>query len=295
MSNTIRYDAGNFPAITASFQERNARGDVLLPSDGIVIKTNTWDTIFNANINPVVRVGDLSLHFSTGAQFTIRRDNNNPVEINQSLVRPYLYLTTSSLFNWISIRGYALHEGGSFTLRKLNSNDNAARLEFAVGRPWGKTSMITGYAVRDIRFNPQVREWYFTSTYAGLERKFGERTKVRVIGEYLRSWNVQDSFYATAQAMRPAAEFEFRPARHWLVDGSAAVSRGQGFHSYDNVTSGFFVTYTKPLRMRTEFDGGAVPTEYPLRISFGFQNQDFTNFPGPKTATYMPVFRISLF
>jgi hypothetical protein len=197
--------------------------------------------------------------------------------------------------NWLSVRGYALHEGGGFTERSLHSNDNAARIEFVVGRPWGNTALVTGYSVRDIRFNPQIREWYFTSTYAGVEHKFGDRAKLRVVGEYLRSWNIQDNIYAIAQAMQPGAEFEFRPARHWLVDASASVARGEGFHSYDNVTSGFFVTYTKPLRMVSSFDGRDVPTEYPLRISVGMQNQNFSNFPGNKTATYMPVIRLSLF
>ena len=295
MANTVRYNSDKLPPITMGFEERNARGSILLPSDNIVVNTNTWDTDFNANINPVLHLGTTTLHFSTGAQFTIRRDQNNPVAINENLIRPYLYMSTSSLFNWISVHGYALHEGGSFTDRKLTSNDNSARVEFVVGRPWGDTSLITGYAVRDIHFDPTIREWFFTSTYAGVEHKFGERTRVRLIGEYLRSWNVQDMIYATAQAMRPAAEVEFRPARHWLVNASGSFSRGEGFHAYDNMTSGFLVTYTKPLRSVSQFDGTPVATEYPLRISFGMQSQSFMNFPGSKSANFLPVIRVSLF
>ena len=86
-----------------------------------------------------------------------------------------------------------------------------ARLQFIVGRPWGRTQFITAYSVRDLLFRPLIREFYSTSTSAGLQHEFGERLRVAVLGEYIRSWRVQDSSYWIAQAMRPAAEIEWKP------------------------------------------------------------------------------------
>jgi hypothetical protein len=94
--------------------------------------------------------------------------------------------------------------------------------------------------------------------------------------------------------MRPAVRFEYRPNLRWSVEGSFALSRGQGFHQYDNFQTGFLVSYVKPVG-RTVSDGGAdVSVPYPLRFSFGFQQQTFYHLGGSGTKL-APVFRLTLF
>ncbi|HYX52303.1 MAG TPA: hypothetical protein VE783_02560, partial [Candidatus Limnocylindrales bacterium] len=82
----------------------------------------------------------------------------------------------------------------------------------------------------------------------------------------------------------------------WNVSAAGDFTRGEGFHSYDNVQSGFMLSYVRPLR-RTMGDGpGAVGVDYPLRFSIGVQQQSFYNFPGDvRTSSFRPVAQISLF
>jgi hypothetical protein len=91
-------------------------------------------------------------------------------------------------------------------------------------------------------------------------------------------------------------QFEYQVARHWNAEGSFAYSRGEGFHDYDNMQSGFLISYVKPLH-RTLEDGaaGRLPVEYPLRFSFGIQQDQFFNFAGRGQAIYRPVVRLTLF
>jgi hypothetical protein len=229
---------------------------------------------------------------------TVRRDHASKLsalEMNQNLFRQFAYFSSNSFFNWISVRGHAYHEAGPFTDQHLSSRDVGANLEFTVGRPWARTAMVTGYSVRDLQFNPLVREYFTTSTYAGLQRQFGQRLKVTALGEYVRAWRIQDALSATAQAIRPAASFEFRAARRWTVDGQVAYDRGEGFHAYDNIQSGFFISYDKPLRRNVAGVSGDIPVEYPLRFSVGLQQDEFPNFTGHGQAIFRPVFRLTIF
>ena len=63
-----------------------------------------------------------------------------------------------------------------------------ARWSFRVGRPWGKNAFITGWGARDEQFSPIPREFYYTSTYAGIERQFsdGAQDSVRSANTYDR-------------------------------------------------------------------------------------------------------------
>jgi hypothetical protein len=212
------------------------------------------------------------------------------------LFRQFVNVSSSSFFNWVAIRGNAYHEAGPFTLRTLNSRDLGGRIEFVVGRPWGKTALITGYQVRDLQYNPLIREYFTTATYAGIERKFlDQKLKVSILGEYIRSWRVQDLLFTTAQAMRPGTELEYRPNNRWSFNGSFEFNRGEGFHDYDNVQSGFFISYVKPWRRTVQDATGEVPVEYPLRFSIGIQTQDFMNFAGRGQTLIRPVIRLTLF
>src|SRR5207248_2679522 len=154
-----------------------------------------------------------------------------------------IYMSTSSIFNWIAIKGDFIHEVGPFTQQDLSSRDLSGALEFTVGRPWGRTALVTGYRARDLQLNPLRREFFSTSSYAGLQRRFGMRTTIGVFGEYIRSWRVDINNFAIAQAMRPAAQFDFRASNRWQVQGTIAYTREMGSPIYDNMNSGFLVTY----------------------------------------------------
>jgi hypothetical protein len=79
------------------------------------------------------------------------------------------------------------------------------------------------------------------------------------------------------------------------VDGSLAYGRGEGFHSYDNVQSGFFISYSKPLHTTLQDGGGRVPVEYPLRFSVGLEQQTFSSYAGRGQTFLRPVVRLTLF
>jgi hypothetical protein len=140
-----------------------------------------------------------------------------------------------------------------------------------------------------------VSEYFNTSVYAGLQHKFGNRLTAAVLAEDLRSWRVQGTQYAIAQALLPGGRFEFRATPRWSVQGSAVISRGSGFHSYDNVQSQFLVSYVRPLRGRVKDGSIETPVSFPLRFSIGVQQQSFYNFPGSSRNTVLPVVHLTLF
>ncbi len=290
-----RVNLGNFPAITGFVGQSLTAGRLLYPSVGVVQDRNTYDTVLNGGISPILHLGTNSITFNGGLQFTIRRDTISPVYMNQNLFRQFLYLSTSSFFNWVSITGSAIHEAGPFTDQDQNSRDVAANIEFTVGRPWGNTSLITGYSVRDLLFRPMVEEYFNTSSYGGLQHKFGNRLTAAVLAEYLRSWRVQNTQYAIAQAVLPGGRFEFRANPRWSVQGSFLLSRGSGYHAYDNAQSEFLVSYVRPLHGKLKDGTGEVPVSYPMRFSLGIQQQTFYDFPGSSRSTILPVVHFSLF
>ncbi len=199
-------------------------------------------------MNPTLHIGDASLNFNTGLQFTIRRDKNDPTQIDQNLLREFVYVSSSSFYNWLSFNGVLYHEAGPFTQQNLSSTDVGGQLEFRVGRPWGKTAFVTGYTRRNLTYSPRVSQFFTTSTYAGIQRKFGEKLTVTALGEYIRSFRVQDTLSATAQALRPGGTIEFRPNQSWSVNGEVAYTRGEVLQEYNNYFSAFFVSYERPLR-----------------------------------------------
>ena len=284
-----------WPTITGMFEERNARGTASFPNQLLIQYRNTYDTSFNTGINPVFHVFGATVSLNPGVQFTIRRDSASPVNMNQDLFRQFLYLYTSSFGNWVAVKGSLIREAGPFTGMDLHSRDAAGTIEFQVGRPWGRTAMITGYEGRDILFRPLVREYYTTDMYFGIQHKFRASWTAAVLAEYLRAWRVQDQTFATAQAMRPAAQMQFQVSRNWTLDGNFALDRGEGFHAYDNIQSGLLISYVKPLHRSVNDVGGEVPVEYPLRFSIGFQQDQFVNFAGRGQAIFRPVVRLTIF
>jgi tetratricopeptide (TPR) repeat protein len=285
----------DLPIISGFVGESMTAGRLLFPSVGVIQNRNTYDTIVNGGINPILHLGSNTITFNGGLQFTVRRDKISPLFMNQNLFRQFLYVYTSSFFNWVSFTGSAEREAGPFTERDLHSRDLFGSFEFTVGRPWGSTSLITGYSARDLLFRPFVQEYFNTSTYAGLQHKFGNRLTVAALAEYLRSWRVQNTQYAIAQALLPGGRFDFRATPHWAVQGSFVLSRGSGYHYYDNAQSEFLVSYTRAWRGSVKDSGAEVPVSFPMRFSIGVQQQTFYNFPGSTRSTVLPVVHFTLF
>jgi tetratricopeptide (TPR) repeat protein len=286
-----------FP-IHGFFQLRNAVGTISLPSDALILHRNTRDYNFNTGVGPTLHFGKNFVQLDFGTQFTIRRDSasrESAITMNQDLFRQYLYLTTNSFGSWLGVRADGYHEAGPFTDRPLRSSDLGGRLEFVLGRPWSKTNVVTGYSARDLQFSPLIREYFTTSSYAGLEHKFGTKVKLTALGEYIRSWRVQDFIYATAQALRPAGDLQIFPNNRWSVEANFAYNQGEGFHAYDNVQGGFYISYSKPLHHSISDGTESVPVEYPLRISVGLEQQQFFNFTGRDQTQLRPVVQLTLF
>ena len=296
IGSTFRYHTNHFFPINGYVGERNYRGTISIPSETLIVRRNTYDTVFNVGTMPVLRLGSAHIILNPGIEFTIRRDTLSPIQMNQQLFRQFLYLNTSPFFNWLTVRGSAIHESGPFSLQNLNSRDLGASLEFEVGRPWGNNAMITGYSVRDLLFHPLVREFFTTDTWVGMEHKFSDKLAVTVLGKYIRSWRVQDLSFATAQALIPGARFEYKRNERWSFDGSMDFTRGEGFHLYDNVQSGFLISYVKPLRRSVNDVNGSLNVDYPLRFSVGVQQQTFYGYTGTGgTSSFRPVVKISIF
>ena len=314
-TNGFRVHQQGLPLISGFFQLRNAQGQFAFPNEGLVINRNTFDYNFNGALNPVLHLGRNTIAFNTGLQATVRRDLESPVQINQNLFRQFAYFSSNAFANWLAVAGSAFHEAGPFLEQNFSSSEVGARIQFTVGRPWGRTQLITAYSVRDLKFNPtnpENLEFYSTMTSGGLQHQFGKNLKVAILADYIRSWRVQQetgggslpalpngsippSGSWSAQALVPAGQVQYKFNNRWSADANFSLSRGEGFHSYDNVQNSFFISYTKPFRRSTEDVGGSVPVEYPLRFSFGIETADYYDFTGHGQTIIYPLVRLTVF
>jgi tetratricopeptide (TPR) repeat protein len=307
-TNGFRVHQEGMPLISGFFQVRNARGQFAFPNEGLIFNRDTYDYNFNTALNPVLHIGRNSIAFNTGVQLTLRRDMESPVEMNQNLFRQFAYFSSNSFANWLAVQGSAFHEAGPFLDQNLSSREVGARIQFTVGRPWGRTQLITAYSVRDLTFSPLIREFYSTAASVGLQHRFGKNLKVAVLADYIRSWRVQQGNLQAlpngitppsgswfAQALRPAGEVQYKFNNRWSADVNFSLSRGEGFHTYDNVQNSFFISYTKSIRRSMEDVGGSVPVEYPLRFSLGVETADYYDFTGHGQAIVYPVVRLTVF
>jgi hypothetical protein len=286
---------GSFPRIHGFVAERNARGTISIPSQLLIIKRDTLDTIFNFDVSPVVSLGNVRFSITPGLQFTLRRDTLDPFDMNQNLFRQFVYVASSPIGNWLSFSGRLIREAGPFTEQNLHSRDFSGGIDFRVGRPWGKTAFLTGYGARDLLFGPAVHEYYTTGTYAGLERKFGDNLRVSAVAEHLRSWRVEGNQFAIAQTLQPRFGMDLKVSSHWSVSASGAWSQGKGFHSYDNVVTGVLVSYVREVRAVRKDGLETASISYPMRFSFGVEQQTFYDFPGHSRTAIVPVVRFKLF
>jgi tetratricopeptide (TPR) repeat protein len=287
----FQFRPDSFPEIRGFVGERNARGSFSFPSELLIQNRNTFDTIFNVSVTPVVHVGNVKLSISPGLQYTIRRDTLAPVPMNQNLFRQFVYVASSPIGNWLSFSGNVIREAGPFTEQDLHSRDFSGQLDFRVGRPWGKTALLTGYSARDLLFGPTVHEYYQTGTYLGLERQFGARIRASAAAEFLRAWRVEGSQYAIAQTLRPRFALDAAITPRWSVSATGAWSSGRSFHAYDSVTSSFLISYLHEGRAGSGSEGAF--TAYPMRFSFGVDQQSFYDFPGHTRTQLVPVLRFN--
>jgi tetratricopeptide (TPR) repeat protein len=290
----------NFPMVSGFFQIRNATGEESLPQEALIINRNTFDYNFNSAVNPVLHLGDGWIALNAGLQFTLRRDTSAPQYENQNLFRQFVYANSSSFGNWLSFNASFYHEAGPFTDAgfKLDSNDVGSTIQFTVGRPWGKTALITGYTRRNLTYSPLVRQYFTTSSYAGLQRKFlGQKLTASVLAEYIRAFRVQDALWATAHVLRPVASVQYNVNPSWSVNGMFAYERGQSYQDYDNMYSGFYISYVRPLHRSFSDDAGEYKVAYPLRFSFGIEAEQFPDFTGTAKSGSLvrPVVRLSIF
>jgi hypothetical protein len=138
-------------------------------------------------------------------------------------------------------------------------------------------------------------EDYLTSSYGGIERRFGARLNVRAVAEDLRAWRVVGANSGIAQNLRPAGTVDFAPNRKWDMQVSTAYSSTRSFHAYDAIQNGFAISYERPFRRKFNGDSEAVVLEYPIRFSGGVQEETFFNFKGGQNQQLRPYVRISLF
>ena len=294
-TNAFHLHFNHVPTTTGFLQVRNATGQISVPSTNSIVNRNTTDYTVNVGLNPTFNLGNNVLTFNTGVQGTIRRDSQSPVAMNQNLVRVFAYLSTSSFFNAVSVRGSFMRESGPFTESNLSSAVLTGAIDFRVGAPWGKTALVTGWGAIDQKISPTNYEDYLTSSYLGLEHRFGAHLNVRGVAEDLRAWRTVGAHSGIAQNLRPAGSVDFTPNHKWDVQLSTAYSSTRSFHVYDAIQNAVSVSYARPFHRRFNDDSGTVVLEYPIRFSAGIEQETFFNFTGVTNQQFRPYVRISLF
>jgi tetratricopeptide (TPR) repeat protein len=283
------------PPAGGFYQLRNSRGQISVPATNSIVNRNTTDSTLNFGIAPTFRLGTSAISLSSGIQTTIRRDAESPRQMDQNLFREYTYVSTGSFFNAISMNGYVIHEAGPFTHSDLNSRLFTAAVNFRVGSPWGRTAMLTGWGQSKQTFSPRNFQNYFTSTYIGLEHRFGEHLNVRAMLEDVRAWRVIDTRSGTAQNVRPTAWVSYGFMRNWDLQVTSSYSSTRSFHVYDAAQNGFSLSYALPVHRRFTDEGDPVTLAYPIRITGGVQADTFFNFPSGHNQQVRPYIGITIF
>jgi hypothetical protein len=294
-TNAFHLHLNYLPTATGFFQLRNARGTISVPSTNSIVNRNTTDYSFNIGLNPTIHLGNNVITFNSGVQETLRRDSLQRRQLDQNIFREFTYMSTSSFFHLLSANGYVLHESGPFTEINERSHAFAAALNFRVGAPWSRTALITGWGQNDQNFDPVGIEDYYTSSYVGLQRQFGQTFNIKGILEDLRAWRVVSSRSGIAQALVPSTVISWSPARNWQIQGNAAWSSTRGFHIYDDVTGGATVSWALPFHRTFHDESGDVALQYPIRFTGGVQQEKFYNFTGGQSQKFRPFVGITIF
>jgi hypothetical protein len=98
---------------------------------------------------------------------------------------------------------------------------------------------VTGWGANDQQFSPVNYEDYYTSSYIGIERKFGERLNRQSDSRRPARMAVVGANSGIAQNLRPAGTVDFMPNHKWDVQVSSAYSSTRSFHVYDAIQNGF--------------------------------------------------------
>jgi tetratricopeptide (TPR) repeat protein len=289
----FQFRPDSFSSIQGFVAERNAQGSYSLPSELLIGNRNTFDTILNVSVAPVVQLGNVKLNILPGLQYTIRRDTLAPAAMDQNLFRQFVYLASSPIGNWLSFSGNFIREAGPFTQQSLHSRQTSGALDFRLGRPWGHTALLTGWNAVDLLFGPSVNQYYQTISYAGVEHRFGSRIRASAIAEFLRAWRIEGNEYAIAQTLRPRFGFDAEINSRWTLSASAAWSSGRSFHAYDNVSSSILLSYTHERGWGGSLGSETAPLTYPVRFSFGLAQQSFYDFPGHSHTQVVPEARFT--
>ena len=289
----FQFRPDSFPTIQGFVAERSAQGSFSFPSELLIQDRNTFDTIFNVSVAPVVQLGNVKLNILPGLQYTIRRDTLAPAAMDQNLFRQFVYLTSSPIGNWLSASGNFIREAGPFTEQSLHSRQTSGALDFRLGRPWGHTALLTGWNALDLLFGPSANQYYQTISYAGLEHRFGSRIRASAIAEFLRAWRIEGNEYAIAQTLRPRFGFDAELNSRWTLSASGAWSSGRSFHAYDNVSSSVLLSYTHERGWGGSPGSETASLAYPVRFSFGLAQQSFYDFPGHSHTQIVPEARFT--
>jgi tetratricopeptide (TPR) repeat protein len=294
-TNAFHLHFNHAPTASGFFQVRNARGQISVPATNSIVNRSTTDYTLNFGLDPTFRMGTNVVTLNSGIQTSVRRDSQSPREMNQNLFRVFTYVNTGSFFNALSVSGYVIHEAGPFTDQNLSSRLFTAAVDFRVGSPWGKTALLTGWGESKQTFSPRNFQNYFTSTYIGGERRFGEHLDVRAMLEFLRAYRVVDTNSGIAQNLRPAAWINYGFKRNWNFEFNSAYSSPRSFHAYDAIQNGFSISYAVPVHRRFTDEGGPVTLAYPIRFTGGVQDETFFNFQSGHNHQLRPYIGITIF
>jgi len=287
--------AGAAPPMSGFFQVRNANGTISVPATNSIVSRNTTDYSFNVGANPTFHIGNNVITLNPGIQETVRRDSEQPVEMNQNLFRWFTYMSTSAFANAVAVDGYVLRETGPFTESNEHSTAFSAAVNFRVGAPWGRTALVTGWGESDQTFSPVAIEDYYTSSYIGLDRRFGDHIDVKGILEDLRAWRTVGSRSGIAQDLHPAGTFAYQITPRWGLQAGGGYSNNREFHAYDAIQTSFSVSYGLPFHREFKDETGDVVLQYPIRFSAGVQQETFFNFTGGQNQQFRPYVSITLF
>ena len=298
--NAFHLHLPNLPKNVGFFQLRNARGTISVPATNSIVHRDTTDYTASFGLTPTLHLGSNAVTFDSGIQGTIRRDSLSPVQLNQNIFRVFTYMTTTSFLNAVSADGFFTYETGPFTEISLKGQAVAGDINFRVGAPWGRTSLVTGWGMNDQKFTSQQlgnSEDYFTSSYIGLTHRFSKYWNTEAIMEDRRAWRIvpfSPLHSAISQAIRPAGTIDFSPTPYWDIQATGSYESTRGFHVYDAVQNGFSVSYTHPISRAFADAKRKLHLKYPIRFSAGIQEETFLNFTQGKNQI-RPYVSITIF
>ena len=285
----FQFRPDSFPPIQGFIAERNAQGALSFPSQLLIQDRNTFDTIFNISVAPIVRLGGIKLNLMPGIQYTSPPRHAFPaVHESESvspirLCRQQLDRQLALVFRRFDSRGRSIHGRESALAGLFRCCRFSPGPTLGPERPVDRVQRARpAVRTRRVRVLPDC----FLCRPAAWVRFPHPRMAV---AEFLRAWRVQGNSYAIAQTLRPRFGIDAQFKEHWTLSASGAWSSGRSFHAYDNVTSSVMFTYTHERNLNRSLGSETASLAYPLRFSFGFEQQSFYDFPGQGGNKFVPA------